>query len=87
MPAHGHSASTNNTGAHTHTTTIGYDEASGTGYGKYLPKDTGTKPNRTITSDSAGNHTHTVTVANTGSGNVHNNLLPYLTCYIWYRTA
>lgn len=36
-------------------------------------------------------HTHTLTAkgtnSNTGSGKEHNNLQPYITCYMWKRTA
>ena len=30
--------------------------------------------------------THTHTIGNTGGGNAHNNLQPYVTCFIWKRT-
>ena len=37
--------------------------------------------------NSAGDHGHTVTIGNTGGGQAHNNMQPYLAVYIWQRTA
>lgn len=33
------------------------------------------------------NHTHTVNQSNAGGGQAHNILQPYITCYMWKRTA
>ena len=41
--------------------------------------------NHTLTTSTNGNHTHTV--GNTGSGTAFNTISPYITAYVWRRTA
>ena len=42
-----------------------------------------------LSTDPAGSHSHTFscTSGSSGSGNSHTNLQPYITCYMWKRTA
>jgi hypothetical protein len=80
--SHTHTASTNTTGAHTHTwdrTVVG-NTATGTDTaGNYSTSATNTS--------SAGSHSHTVTVDSTGSSGTNANLQPYIVVYMWKRTA
>ena len=42
---------------------------------------------RTLSTDSGGSHSHTVTINNTGGDGAHNNMPPYLAVYVWERTS
>ena len=109
LPAHNHTASTNSTGAHTHSR--GDMEIAGdfsgecpTGAGVFsVTTNTQASPagidqnnyfvtmrasrNWSGATSSNGSHTHTVTVNNTGLGEAHSNMPPYLAVNIWKRVA
>lgn len=83
--SHTHSASTNTTGAHTHQATRPWGTTQG-GSGSYSGNFSGINGLADATS-SAGDHSHTVTVASSGSSGTNANLTPYLTVYMWQRIA
>ena len=83
LPSHGHSASTNTTGNHTHTLKVVDDERSA---GNYAAGGASFQ-NGTATTNSSGNHTHTIVIDNTGLSQAHNNLQPYISIYIWKRIS
>ena len=83
LATHSHTAATNSAGAHTHSVGIGWNDDGGdTGY-----FDTTNVHRADYNTTSAGNHTHNVTISNNGSNTPHNNIQPYITTYIWRRTA
>jgi microcystin-dependent protein len=85
MPVHNHTASTNTTGAHVHQSQ-GYWSGGG-GLGGAISRTTvGGDPIDTNSLRSAGDHSHTVTVNNAGSGSAHNNLQPYLVMHYIIKT-
>lgn len=88
LAEHGHSASTNTTGDHSHEINIptrhGKDGAT-TSTGYFCDGNVTNSGNAKANTQSVGNHTHTVTINNTGSNTPHNNIQPYIAVYIWKR--
>ena len=85
LPAHNHTASTNTTGNHTHQFQL-YGPNGDTN--RNFPSDYDTNYARNKgTTLSAGNHSHTININNTGSSQSHNNMQPYLTVYMWKRVS
>lgn len=89
MPAHNHNGSTGAAGRHNHTVDpriiAWYGQGGGNvlqGAGNYFGS-VGSFGGQSTSE--VGNHTHTI--ASNGGGQPHNNLPPYTTCFIWYRTA
>ena len=94
---HGHSASSDSTGGHTHQVTSAVADRrcsviEGENYGSRQQTPTVTTSSagwhsHTITVNGGGSHTHSLTINNTGGGNAHENMPPYVTYYCWERTA
>ena len=95
MPSHTHSvkaqtATTSTNGKHTHSGYSNQDIASGTSAKNRIVKGGDNTISGFLLEN--GDHSHTVTIpastsGSTGSGVGHNDLPPYITCYMWKRTA
>ena len=88
MPSHRHSASTSGAGGHSHQ--IGTDKdtiysTSGQCWSVHNASSGYTYMNGSTSW--VGDHTHSVTVNNTGGNGSHNNMPPYLSVYVWKRIA
>ena len=93
---HTHSGTVSSAGGHTHSTSI--HEATDGGNNYQMTMVLATAVNTEIQTDSAGSHTHTITLDNSsashthvvseqGGGQAHENRMPYLAVYFWQRTA
>lgn len=86
LQAHNHTGTISNISAHQHTygsAKVGF-VSQGAGYSAVICDGYGDNSN--VYSNNAGSHTHSITINNTGAGN-GNNMQPYITKYIWERTA
>ena len=84
MPSHSHTASSNSTGAHTHTI---YRSGNGGGSWTGIAGSPSNEYAGNYATSSSGGHSHTITISSVGSGAAHNNLPPYLAVFLFKRTA
>ena len=102
MPSHTHSGSTSSAGSHYHyafNNDIGspYNYVTSSQVANKGAQGGSTAERYTITgssssasvgkTDSDGSHSHSMNLNNTGGGAAHNNMQPYLSVYMWTRTA
>ena len=89
---HSHTGTTSWGGEHTHTVYgahiggTGWSRHAGSqyNYGNNTTSSSGGH-NHSFTTSTAGNHNHTI--GNTGSGTAFTTISPYITAYVWRRTA
>lgn len=79
MPAHGHSVSCSTVGNHTHS--IPAPASEGTYPSTYSIRGSGYTQ-----SGAAGSHSHSISIGNTGSGQAHDNMPPYISLNMIIKT-
>lgn len=92
IPSHTHAKGTLATasaGAHTHNLNLTKTTWAGSSSSRVVVDSTDYTAMTNNATASAGAHTHTISgsTAATGGGGSHTNLQPYITCYMWKRTA
>jgi hypothetical protein len=84
--SHTHTGTTASDGTHSHTASVPYSTANNL-YSLGGGADNFGRGPSTLTTATAGAHTHTFTTDSTGSSGTNANYQPYITVYMWKRTA
>lgn len=86
---HNHTGSATTSGStHTHALTMqaSHGESGNGGVPRFSDGDIWS-PYKTQNLSAAGEHSHAITINNSGGGQAHNNMQPYLSVYMWKRTS
>lgn len=85
LASHNHTGSATTSGStHTHALTMqaSHGESGNGGVPRFSDGDVWS-PYKTQNLSAAGEHSHAITINNSGGGQAHNNMQPYLSVYMW----